>query len=122
LSVQDPSGYFVPNFRRENFAVYEDGVKQTNVTVEIEHAPVTLAVLLEAGGRYQQLNAFLPNEIAFVTRPLLAALGRDDKVAVFSYAERVETLIKFDQPLASFDPVIDQLKTPGFSERICYDG
>ena len=28
LLVQDPSGYFIPNIRRENFAVYEHGVRQ----------------------------------------------------------------------------------------------
>lgn len=121
LSVQDPHGYFIPSLRRENFVFYEDGVKQTNVTVEVEHAPVTLAVLLEAGGRYQQLNAFLRNEIPLVTRPLLDALGLEDKVAVFSYTDRVETLRNFDQPLANLDSVIAQIKAPVFSEANLYD-
>lgn len=39
LHVEDPSGYFLPNLRRENFAVYEDGVRQKNVTVEIVSPP-----------------------------------------------------------------------------------
>jgi VWFA-related protein len=121
LSVQDVNGYFIPNLHRDNFVVYEDGIQQNNVTVEVEHAPVTLAVLLEGGGRYQQLNNFLRNEIPFVTRPLLDVLGRDDKVAVFSYADTVEALIDFDQPIASIDPVIERLKAPAFSEANLYD-
>ena len=36
---------------------------------------LTLAVLLEGGGRYQELDSLLRNEIPFVTRPLLDALG-----------------------------------------------
>src|SRR2546428_9401696 len=56
LSVQDPHGYFLPNLRRNNFVVFEDGVQQQNVTLEIEHAPITLAVLIEMGGRSQQLS------------------------------------------------------------------
>jgi hypothetical protein len=28
FQVEDPNGYFLPNIRRENFAVYEDGVLQ----------------------------------------------------------------------------------------------
>jgi len=51
LQVQDPNGYFLPNIRRENFAVYEDGVRQRNVTVEVEHAPVTVAFVTEFGGQ-----------------------------------------------------------------------
>ena len=28
ILVQDPNGYFIPNIRRDNFAVYENGVRQ----------------------------------------------------------------------------------------------
>jgi VWFA-related protein len=80
-----------------------------------------VAVLLERGGRYQQLNAFLHEQVPFVIRPLLAVLGRNDKLALFSYANAVETLVDFDQPPASLDPVVDRLTTPGFSEANLYD-
>jgi VWFA-related protein len=121
LSVHDANGYFVPNLRRENFAVYEDGRRQTNVTVEIEHAPVTLALLLEGGGRYQQLNREIATEIRWVVRPLLGSLGRRDKVAVFSYADTLTTLMDFDRPLADLEPTLDRLAPPGFSEANLYD-
>src|ERR1700692_3977373 len=53
LLVQDPNGYFIPSVRRDNFVVYEDGVRQTNATVDIEHAAVSLGLLVEYGGHYQ---------------------------------------------------------------------
>ena len=56
LLVQDPNGYFIPNIRRENFVVYEDGVRQTNATVDIEHAAVSLGSLLEYGGHLSGLE------------------------------------------------------------------
>ena len=56
LLVQDPNGYFVPNLRRDNFVVYENGVRQKNAMVEVEHTPVSLALLLENGGHYPGLN------------------------------------------------------------------
>lgn len=121
LSVRDANGYFIPNLRRENFAVYEDGRRQTNVTVEIEHAPVTLALLLEGGGRYQQLNREIAAEIGWVVRPLLGSLGRRDRVAVFSYADTLTTLMDFDRPLAELEPTLNRLDTPGFSEANLYD-
>src|SRR5690349_18784186 len=46
MLVQDPNGYFIPNIRRDNFAVYENGVRQTNAMVGIEHSPVSLALLM----------------------------------------------------------------------------
>ncbi len=121
LSVQDANGYFIPNLRRENFAIYEDGRRQTNVTVEIEHAPVTLALLLEGGGRYQQLNREVATEIRWVVRPLIESLGRRDRVAVFSYADTLTSLMDFDRPLAELEPTLTRLDTPGFSEANLYD-
>src|SRR6202051_4220394 len=83
VHVEDPNGYFVPNLRRENFAVYEDGVRQKNVTVEIERAPVSVALLMEYGGRYRELEKALAMEVQNLGRPLLDVLGREDKVAIF---------------------------------------
>ena len=47
LVVQDSNGYFIPDIRRANFAVYENGVRQRNATVEIEHAAVCVGVRVE---------------------------------------------------------------------------
>lgn len=36
--------------------VYENGIRQQNATVEVEHAPVSLGLLIEFGGRTPALN------------------------------------------------------------------
>src|ERR1700735_2139890 len=75
MLVQDPKGYFIPNIRRENFAVYENGVRQENASVEIDHAPVSLGVLLEYGGRYQALNESVGEADSSATNKLLSQIG-----------------------------------------------
>src|ERR1700736_1009412 len=75
LLVQDPNGYFIPNIRREHFVVYEDGVRQTNATVDIEHASVSLGLLVEYGGHYQGLNRELVREVSRASHQLLDVLG-----------------------------------------------
>ncbi|MGB7280629.1 MAG: VWA domain-containing protein [Candidatus Acidiferrum sp.] len=119
--VEDPNGYFLPNLRRENFAVYEDGVLQTNVTVEIEHTPVSVALLLEFGGRYHELNKSLTLEVPGIGRQLLDVIGRDDKVAIFKYGTTLETLADFNTGHEKLDNVFESLSTPGFSEVNFYD-
>jgi len=119
--VEDPNGYFVPNIRRENFAVYEDGVQQKNVTVEIEHAPVTVALLMEFGGRYHELDKVLGDNVPEVGRRLLDVIGRDDKVAVFKYDSNVHALAEFGQGHEALDGIFDRLETPGLSEANLYD-
>jgi VWFA-related protein len=121
LSVDDPSGSFIPNLRPENFVVYENGIRQSGVTADVEHAPVTLAVLLEGGGRYQQLNKILMTEIPYVARPLVELLKGDDTVAVFSYSDGVRTLFDFDHQSRNFAALFDALPEPVYSEAKLYD-
>src|SRR5258707_82322 len=63
LLVQDPQGYFIPNIRRDNFVVYENGVRQTNLDVGIERAAASLALLVEVGGQFQRVNKILGVEV-----------------------------------------------------------
>jgi hypothetical protein len=92
MLVQDPKGYFIPNIRRENFAVYEDGVRQENASVEIEHAAISVGVLLEYGGRYQALNESVGEADSAAASQLLGEIGTDDKVAIWTYGDKVEEI------------------------------
>jgi VWFA-related protein len=121
LQVEDPNGYFLPNIRRENFAVYEDGIRQRNVTVEVEHAPVTVALLLEFGGRYYELDRALEMEVPRIGRKLLDFIGRDDKVAIFKYDSDLKVLADFSQGHETLDKIFDQLGMPAISEANFYD-
>jgi Ca-activated chloride channel homolog len=121
LIVDDPNGYFRPNIRPENFAVYEDGVRQKNVTVEVDHSPVSVALLMEFGGRYHELTKILGKDVATVGRQLLDVVGRDDKIAIFKYDANVETLVNFNQSHDVLDSVFNRLTAPGFSEANFYD-
>lgn len=121
LSVEDVNGFFVPNLRRSNFAVYENGVRQKNVSVEVEHSAVTLAVLMEMGGRSQQLNKMFASEAGYVAKPVLDVLGRDDKFAFFTYDDRLHTVVDFDAPHEKWDAAFSEVAVPGFSEANFYD-
>jgi Ca-activated chloride channel family protein len=121
LHVEDPSGYFLPNIRRENFAVYEDGVRQKNVDVEVEHSPVSVALLMEFGGRYHELNQVLGLEVARIGHRLLDVADRDDKIAILKYAAKLDTVVDFNQGRQDLENVFDQLSTPVVSEANFYD-
>jgi VWFA-related protein len=121
LLVQDPNGYFIPNLRRENFVVYENGVRQQNVTVDIEHATVSVALLMEFGGRSPGINRDLGQEVSRAARQFLEVLGRDDKVAVWKYSDKVEKLADFSQGTGDVTNFLLGLGTPEFSETNLYD-
>jgi len=121
LSVQDVNGFFIPNLRRNNFAVFEDGQRQHNVTVEIEHSPITMAVLMEMGGRSQQLNKTLATDAPNIARPVVDVLGRNDELALFTYDDRLHSIVDFDAPHDKWDGAFTGIPQPQFSEANFYD-
>jgi Ca-activated chloride channel homolog len=121
MTVQDSRGYFVPNIRRENFAVFENNVRQQNATVEIEHAPVSIGVLVEWGGRYQALTRVIADETPGAVHQLLNELGQQDRIAAWKYGNHVETLADFSKGRESLGSLFLGLKPPEFSETNLYD-
>ena len=121
LLVQDPNGYFIPNIRRDNFVVYENGILQKNATVDVEHADVTQGLLLENGGRYIGLNRVLSEEVARAGRQLLDQLGPRDKIAIWKYGNTVEQVADFSPRRDTFDRFFYAPQPPGVSEVNLYD-
>ena len=121
LLVQDPNGYFIPNIRRENFVVYENGVRQQIATVDVEHPPVSLGLLIEFGGRSPGLNRYLGEEVSSAGHQLVEVLEHRDKIAVWKYNDKVEKLADFSQPHDTVESLFYSLGTPEVSETNLYD-
>ncbi len=121
LVVQDPRGYFIPNIRRENFAVYDNGARQHDATVEIERAAVTVGLLIEAGGRYQRLNEALWEAASSAAKQFLDQIGPNDRVAVWKYGDNVEQVVDFSQGHERLQAALSSLWTPPASELNFYD-
>jgi Ca-activated chloride channel family protein len=121
LLVQDPNGYFIPNIRPENFAVYENGVRQNNVSVTIEHPPVTVGLLLEHGGRHPALNRDLNSEVSRAANQFLESLGGDDTAAVWTYADSVNQLADFTRDKPTLNHLVLELRPPDVSETNLWD-
>jgi VWFA-related protein len=121
LLLQDPNGYFIPNVRRENFAVYENGVRQHNPTVEVEHAPASIGLLMEFGGRSPLMNRDLGEELTSAGDELLDVTGHDDSLAVWKYNDTVQKLSDFSNDKLKLKSVFLDLGTPDISETNLYD-
>lgn len=121
LLVQDPAGFFIPELHRDNFAVFENGVRQHNATVEMEHAPITLGIVLERGGRYKGFNKASSDEVLRAGQQLLGVLGRQDKVAIWEYADSVHEAADFATAHDRLDQYFMTPAVPDSSETNFYD-
>jgi Ca-activated chloride channel homolog len=121
VRVQDSNGYFIPDIRRENFAVYENEVRQQNVNVEVEHAPASVALLMEYGGRLPRVSRDLAAEALRAGYHLLEALGKDDKLAVYTYGDKTQKVADFSTDHETMETRLLGLDPPQLSETNLYD-
>lgn len=91
VGVADNRGNAVLSLSRNDFVVYEDGVKQEIVSFEPAQAPFSLVLLLDVSG--STLN-FRPTLKQSALR-FIDALSPDDRVAVITFDAKVKMLQKF---------------------------
>ena len=95
VSPRHLDGVKVPFPLREALTVLENGVRQPGVSVDVEHSPITLGVLIENGGRSHRLNESVTSETSMLLRPLLDLLDSQDRLGVFAYDDEVRTVWKW---------------------------
>ena len=91
IGVVDRRGNPVLDLQRDNFIVYEDGVRQNLTSFESITTPFSLALLLDMSG---STLGFRQN-LKWAAWRFIDALAPEDRVAVIGFNERIELLTSF---------------------------
>lgn len=91
IGVVDKQGRPITSLNRGDFAVYEDGVKQTIQRFEPVEAPFSLVLLLDMSG--STVN-FRP-QLKLASQRFLDALAPEDRVSVIQFDAKVKQLTSF---------------------------
>jgi VWFA-related protein len=91
VGVVDRQGHAVTNLSRNDFVVYEDGVRQPITNFEPTQAPFSLVLLLDMSGSTLNFRSTLKQ----AALRFIDALAPDDRIAVIAFNDKVETLVKF---------------------------
>ncbi|MDQ3908586.1 MAG: VWA domain-containing protein, partial [Acidobacteriota bacterium] len=88
VSVRDRDGKYIPDLRKEDFRIYEDGVEQQVAYFATVEKPFTVALLIDTSGstRYK-MDEMQDAAISFVDQ-----LRPDDRVIVVSFDDQVRVL------------------------------
>jgi VWFA-related protein len=132
VGVADRQGRPITNLQKENFTIFEDGVKQDISAFEPTVAPFSVVMLLDMSG---STLGFRQNITQAASR-FIASLGPDDRVAVVEFYDKINLLNDFtiDRKKALFsvgaangrgktqlykalDFALDKLETEGKARR-----
>ena len=85
VSVMDRDGKYIPNLRKEDFRVWEDGVEQQVAYFASTEKPFTVALVLDTSGSVRfRMEEIQDAAIAFVNQ-----LRADDKVMIASFDDHI---------------------------------
>ncbi len=123
------SGQIVTNLKKDNFAVFEDGVQQTVTNFSTPEAPITVALVLEYSRLTDRLGGdnFEPGRYE-VLRPMALFLSQfikppEDFVTVIAYDMRPTPITDFTNNPQQINATINLLlrNQPAFSEANLFD-
>ncbi|HLR04988.1 MAG TPA: VWA domain-containing protein [Pyrinomonadaceae bacterium] len=88
VSVMDRDGKYIPNLRKEDFRIWEDGVEQQVAYFASTEKPFTVALLIDTSGSTRfKLQEIQDAAIAFVNQ-----LRADDRVMIVSFNDKIRML------------------------------
>ncbi|MEP6818622.1 MAG: VWA domain-containing protein [bacterium] len=91
VAVMDRNGHYVPNLRKEDFRLWEDGVEQSVAVFSSVDKPFAVVLMLDTSGSTRfRLADIQDAAITFVNQ-----LRQDDRVMVVSFDDQVRVLTEF---------------------------
>jgi Ca-activated chloride channel family protein len=91
VGVVDRQGRAITSLTRNDFVIYEDGVKQPIQHFEPVDAPFSLVLMLDMSGSTINFR----QQLKLASERFLDALGPDDRVAVIQFNKNVKSLTGF---------------------------
>jgi Ca-activated chloride channel homolog len=107
VSVMDRNGRYVPNLRKEDFRIYEDGAEQQVAYFASVEKPFTVVLMIDTSGSTRfRLEEIQDAAIAFVNQ-----LRPDDRVSVVSFDDQVRVLAEATNDRYTLRNAIRQTRT-----------
>lgn len=93
VGVVDPRGRAITSLSRNDFTVYEDGIKQPILNFEPTEAPFSLVLMLDVSGSTINFR----QQLKQAAWRFLDALAPEDRVAVIQFNSKVKSLAGFSK-------------------------
>lgn len=120
-AVVDNKGHFIPNISKNYFRVLEDGVPQPVTNFSTGEAPMTIAMVVEFSGKFQQYYSAGWFQTLNAAYRFVGLLKPEDYLAIIAYDLRTEILSDFTTDREKTAEAMNRLRLPAFSESNMYD-
>ena len=120
-AVMDNKGQFIPGIPPAAFRVLEDNVPQKIAKVDLGQAPMTVALVIEFSGKFQQLYGPTWWQTLQLSWGFASSLQKEDYLAVIAYDIKPEILCDFTTDRSKVQEALGRLTIPAWQEANLFD-
>lgn len=114
VTVKDAAGQLIGSLNKNDFAVYDNGVKQDIAVFDREtEQPLSVAMLVDTSASTGIEMRYELDSVSRFLRVLLTEGNPDDTVALYSFNWQVTLLSTYTRRFARVDSMLKQLKSEG---------
>jgi VWFA-related protein len=103
----DRDGRYVPNLRKEDFRVWEDGVEQDVAFFNSVDKPFSVVLMLDTSPSTQ----FRQDDIQYAAVSFINQLRADDRVMVVSFSDDIKVLSEFTTDRYKLERAVSRART-----------
>ena len=116
IKATDKAGRPLTDLKLEDFAVYEDGVKQDVTHFKPVNAPVNVLMLLDLSGSTQKKRGAMIE----AARKFIDTLPTQDKISLVAFTRKYRPIVDFTTDKAALKKELEQVKKIGGGTAFYY--
>lgn len=105
--VSDREGRRIPNLKKENFTLYQGGVRQNISTFATEEEPISVALLIDTSGSTQVIL----NKIKNAAKDFVDQLNPNDQCLIATFDSKLNILNQFNSDREALKKSLDNIQT-----------
>ena len=105
--VSDREGHYIPGLKKENFTVYQDGVKQNIAFFATYDEPLNIALLLDTSGSTENVS----KEIKNAAKDFIKLLNPKDQCLIATFDSQVKILNPLTANHQTLKNSLDKIKS-----------
>ena len=109
VNARSAGGGFVQGLEKENFQVYENGVKQGIVNFYSQGTPVHVVLLIDISGSAREAQALIRRAALGFAR----SLGTEDKVAIVTFNDAPRLILNWTNDIAKIQEALESIYAKG---------
>lgn len=116
VTVSDREGRYIAGLKRENFSVFEDGVKQDITFFATFDEPLNIALLLDTSGSTENVL----DEIKNAAKDFIKLLNRNDQCLIATFDSQVKILNSLTANQQTLKNSVDNIKSAEIGGTLMY--